>query len=82
MGDEGQYPLAEITEVTFVDGKKSYIKEFFTKEDVKDKETIEVTLVYIILPPRMNLSTPIAYEDEKKTLTIKEIHSVQKILLK
>lgn len=77
-----QYSLTEMTQVNFIDGKVSYIKEYFTKDDIKDKETIEVTLLYIVLPPRMGQYTPLAYEDEKKTINVKDLHSVQKIILK
>ena len=81
MENEAQYPLDVIYAVQFSDGRIRYIKEKLTKEAVEGKESVEVTLVYVILPPRMNLYAPLAYEDEKTTFEVKNIHSVQEIKL-
>ena len=61
---EAQVQLDSFTIVTLKDGRTTYIKEFFTQEEVTGKEELEVTKVYLVMPPHLDLRNMAAFEDE------------------
>jgi hypothetical protein len=79
---EASVQLNEFTIVKLRDGRIRYIKEFFTKEDVESKEKLDVTSVYIVLPPRLDLTDLAVFEDEKSSIDTKDIQAIKQIILK
>jgi hypothetical protein len=78
---EGGYQLKEFTAVTLKSGKVMYIKEFFTQAEVESKQELDVTGVYLVLPPRLNLNEMAVFEDEKKKISVPDIQSMKRITL-